>query len=157
MYLDLIRIVGTTLSGQPAYIRIIRERHLTKIEIFIRICRRPQPKFAIFIWTFRWPLREFWGVLGRLCTPRSLTGSPGVQVVISRCSFFREDIPNVTLSDSFPAIHTQLNTHILQASPTSHSRRHTIRVLWLACSQSTSIYNILCLNYCIRPFIILKW
>ena len=42
--LDLIRIVGTTL---PAYIRIIRERHLAKIEIFIR--------------TFRWPLREFWG------------------------------------------------------------------------------------------------
>ena len=61
--LDLIRIVGTTLSGQPAYIRIIRERHLAKIEIFIRICRRPQPKFAILIRTFRWPLREFWGVL----------------------------------------------------------------------------------------------
>ena len=58
--LDLIRIVGTTL---PAYIRIIRERHLAKIEIFIRICRRPQPKFAILIRTFRWPLREFWGVL----------------------------------------------------------------------------------------------
>ena len=51
--LDLIRIVGTTLSGQPAYAWIIQEQCLAKIEIFIRICRRPQPKFAIFIWTFR--------------------------------------------------------------------------------------------------------
>ena len=57
--------------------------------------------------------------------------------------------------------HTQLITHTLRASPTSHSRRHTIRV-WLACSVRinrlhTSIHNILCLNYCIRPFIFLKW
>ena len=57
--LDLICIVGTTISGCLLISGLWISAFGPKIAIFIWIFRRSQPKFVNFIRTFRWPLREY--------------------------------------------------------------------------------------------------